>query len=716
MRSEQPRPAASLCLTALALACLGPAVLTAPAVADPPETRVNVVTDDYHGTTVEDPYRWLEGGTEELDYEVAEWTAAQNGYTRGFLDALPGRDELADDLRELLEVGSITAPRSFENRYFYQQREGDENQPILFWREGAGGRPRVLINPNELHEEGLISLDWYAPNQDGSLVAFGISEAGDEMSVLHIIETESGEWLSDEIPNRAGSVDWFPDGRSFIYDALRDPENPYSSEIRYHEVGENPEEDVILWKQFSETWGPWVQISDDGRWMIASYWTGTNSNDVWVVDASRWKRTGDFDRVTITTGKKDAMFMGFVYGDTFYMQETSPDHPNGVVYGVNLNDPAKENWDVVIPEREGAVLQSISPARGMLVATYMQDVATTIERFKLDGEPIGPVTLPGIGSAGIVTNPDRTEAFFAYESFNQPQTIYQVDLKTDKRSEWASLDVPVDPEIAEVKRVWYESKDGTQVSMFLVHRKGLKLNGDNPVLLYGYGGFNNPVTPFFWSTKFPFFEEGGVVALPHLRGGGEYGAAWHRGGMLESKQKTFDDFIAAAEWLIDNKYTQPSRLAIYGGSNGGLTVGAFLTQRPDLCGAAICSVPLLDMLRFQNFLMARYWVPEYGTAEDPEQFRFIAEYSPYQNIEEDVAYPATLYIAGEHDSRVHPLHARKMAAYMQRVTTADQTDEPILLWVDQSGGHGQGKPFSLRLRDAVDFHAFLYWQLGLTEN
>ncbi len=689
--------------------------LCAVALAAPPASRVEVVVDEYHGTKVEDPYRWLEGGTEALDAEIAAWTAQQNGYTRGFLDALPGRDELAGKLRELLEVGSISAPQSYENRYFYRQRQGNQNQPILFVRHGSDGTPRALLDPNTLHEDGLVSLDWVAPNADGSLVAFGISEAGNEMSVLHIIDVETGEWLSDEIPNRAGSVQWFPDSKGFIYDALRDPANPYSGEIRYHKLGDKAEKDMVIWRQFSETWGPWVQLSDDGRWMIAGYWTGTNSNDLWVADASLWKRTGEFNRIPIAVGFKDATFAGFTYGDTLYMQ-TSHNHPNGIVYAVDLNNPARENWKVVLPERKDAVLQSVSAARGMLVATYMKEVSTRIERFTLDGTPLGPVTLPGIGAAGIITNPDRTEAFLAYESFNQPNTIYQVNLKEDTREQWAALDVPVDPDIAEVKRVWYESKDGTKVSMFIVHKKGLKLDGNNPVLLYGYGGFDNSITPFFWSTKFPFFEEGGVVALPHLRGGGEYGAEWHRGGMLESKQNTFDDFIAAAEWLIENDYTKPERLAVYGGSNGGLLIGAFITQRPDLCGAAICSVPLLDMLRYQNFLMARYWVPEYGSSEDPEQFKYIYEYSPYQHIKNEFAYPSVMFIAGENDSRVHPLHARKMAASMQAATTSDVREEPILLWVDQAGGHGQGKPFSLRLRDAVDFHAYLYWQLGVTEN
>ena len=679
----------------------------------PPPTRVDPVTDDYFGTKVVDPYRWLEGGTPELDKEVAEWTKAQNAYTRRYLDSLPNRDKLADRLRELLEVGSIGIPAMRGDRVFYTRREGDQNQPVLYVRRSDEDAPRVLIDPNTLDSEGLVSLDWYAPSPDGSLLAFGISRAGSENSTLHIMDVDSGKWYADEIPNRAGGVQWFPDMKGFLYDALADPQNPYSDEVRYHELGESPSRDKIIWKQFSETWGPWVMLSHDGRWMLAGYWTGTDSNDLWVVDADRWRRTGEFNRVPIAVGIKGAKFSGPIYGDRLYLL-TTHEHPNGIVYGVDLNNPDRKNWKVIIPERDNAVLKDISMARGMIIATYMENVSTRIERFDPEGKFIGQVTLPGIGSARISTNPDRREAYYSFVSFNQPTTIYRTDLNKDQSSKWAQLNVPVNPDLVEVNLVHYPSKDGQKISMFVIHRKGLKLTGRNPTLLYGYGGFDVSITPFFWSTKFPFFEAGGVVAIPHLRGGGEYGAKWHQAGMLENKQNTFDDFIAAAEWLQKQKYTDPDHLAVYGGSNGGLLIGAFITQRPDLCTAAICSVPLLDMLRYQKFLMAKYWVPEYGSSEDKKQFRYIYAYSPYQHVKKGVHYPATFLLAGENDSRVHPMHARKMAAALQTATSGDPAVDPILLWVDQEAGHGQGKPFSLRLRDSVDFHAFLYWQLGIT--
>ncbi|MCK4873428.1 MAG: S9 family peptidase [Phycisphaerales bacterium] len=697
-------------LLSAAIACV---VLASTAFAGPPSSRVQPVIDDYHGTKVVDEYRWLEGGTTELDTEVAQWTAAQNAYTREVLDNLPGRDELSDRLRGLLTVGSISVPSTYVNRYFYTKRTGDQNQPILFCRVGHDGEPRVLLDPNTLHDDGLVSLDWHTPNHDGSLLAFGISESGSENSTLHIMDVQTGAWLKDEIPNRAGSVNWFPDSTGFIYAALADVDDPYSGEIRYHELGTDRHDDQMIWKQFSQTWGPWVSLSRDARWMIAGYWTGTNSNDLWVVDADKWKRTGEFERIPIAVGYEDVQFNGPVYGDTLYLM-TTLDHKNGEVYAVDLNNPHRSNWKCVIPGQPNAILQGVTTARGMLVATYLHDVSTRIERFTLDGTPLGKITLPGIGSAGISTDDDRTEAFLKFSSFNQPATIYRIDLKTDERELWAELDVPVDPTIAKVSLVRYESNDGEEISMFLVHRKDLKLTGDNPVLMYGYGGFNNSMTPFFWSTKFDFMERGGVLAVPHLRGGGEYGQSWHKAGMLENKQNTFDDFIAAAEWLIEHKYTNPDRLAVMGGSNGGLLTGAFLVQRPDLCKAVICSVPLLDMLRYQHFLMARYWVGEYGSSENPEQFDFIHAYSPYQHIQKNRPYPAVFLDAGEHDSRVHPLHARKMTAALQAATTSDPGDKPIILWIDQHAGHGQGKPFHLRLRDSVDFHIFLYWQLGLT--
>ncbi|MDQ3441468.1 MAG: prolyl oligopeptidase family serine peptidase, partial [Planctomycetota bacterium] len=339
-----------------------------------------------------------------------------------------------------------------------------------------------------------------------------------------------------------------------------------------------------------------------------------------------------------------------------------------------------------------------------------------IRLFDLAGASLGDLELPGIGTASLRTESDRTEAFLTFTSFNTPPTIYRMDLAAPAaatRTVWDKPDVPVDPSLVDVKQVFYESKDGTRVSMFLVHKKGLALDGNNPTLLYGYGGFANSLTPWFSATMFPWFEAGGVYAIPNLRGGGEYGETWHTGGMLAQKQNTFDDFIGAAEWLIANRYTNPKRLAIMGGSNGGLLTGAALTQRPELFAAVVSAVPLLDMLRYQNFLMARYWVPEYGSAEDAEQFKFLLKYSPYQQVKPGTNYPATFLTAGENDTRVHPMHARKMAARLQAAVAPDPNADPILLWVDRDAGHGMGKPLHLRVRETADIRMFLMWQLGM---
>ena len=708
---------ARICLAIL----LAPVTLSAATV--PPTERVEV-REELHGVEVVDPYRWLEGsdGLEaedpELDTKVSAWTDAQNAYTRQVLDNLPGREALESRLRELMELPVVGTPEMARNRYFTWRREGDQAQYVIYVQEGNDGEPRVLLDPNALDETGLTAPQWTAPSQDGELMAFGLYNAGDENATLYVLEVDTGEWLAEEIPGKVGGVNWLPDGKSFFYSRLADVENPYSRQIKYHRLGTHHSQDPILFEQYEEgplatTWGPFAYTSRDARWMILGYWTGTDSLDLWVVDLDRWFRTGVFERREIVTGEK-ATFFGPVLGDTLFMQ-TTLDAPNGRVVAVDLNQPARETWRELIPERSDAVLEDLSAARGQLVAEYLKDASSRIERFGLDGSPLGEIELPGIGSAGITTSEDRTEAFLTFTSFNRPRTIYRVDLEGGERSIWVEPEVPVDPSLVEVRQVFYSSQDGTRVPMFLVHRKGLERNGDNPTLLTGYGGFNISRTPFFSATNFPWFEAGGVYAVANLRGGGEYGEEWHRAGMLEKKQNVFDDFIAAAEWLIAEKYTRPERLGIAGGSNGGLLTGAALVQRPDLFAAVISAVPLLDMLRYQNFLMARFWVPEYGTAEDPEHFPFLLGYSPYHHVEPGVEYPAVMLTAGENDTRVHALHARKMTARLQAATASDPQEDPVLLWVNRDAGHGQGKPLDLRVRDLADQRIFLRWQLGMLE-
>lgn len=704
----------AVALLALAL----PAAAAPPAAPPPTETRP--VTDVLHGESIVDPYRWLEGDAKgALTPEVNAWTDAQLAYTRQVLDNLPGRKAVEDRLRELMEVGAVTAPRMRGNRYFYGKREGNENQARVFMREGLSGAPKLLLDPNTLDAKGLVTVSWTSPDPAGKLLAFGMYRAGDENSTLYVLDVDSGRWLADEIPGKVGGVDWLPDSTGFFYRNLENVKDPYSGQVMFHRLGTHPRQDVRLFRQYTKeenaklatTYGPGFSISEDGRWGFLGYATGTSTNDLWAVDLDRWKRTGEFVRTDVLVGSESTS-RGTSLGDTLFLH-TTDGAKNGRVVAVDLNAPARAGWKTLVPERKDVSIRGVSLARGILVVNLLKDAATRIELYTLDGRPLGELPLPGIGTAYLSTSQDRTEAFLTFTSFNEPSGVYRVDLATKKLELWERPKVPVDPSLVEVKQVFYPSKDGTKVPMFVIHKKGLKLDGSNPTLLYAYGGFNVSQTPSFSATLFPWFEAGGVYALAGLRGGGEYGDAWHEAGMLERKQNVYDDFIAAAEWLIAQKYTKPAKLAVSGGSNGGLLTGAVLTQRPELFGAVISAVPLLDMLRYQSFLMARYWIPEYGTAENPEHFRFLKAYSPYHNVKKGTKYPAVLLTAGENDSRVHPLHARKMAALLQASTASDPATKPVLLWVDREAGHGQGKPLALRVRDVADQRMFLMWQLGM---
>jgi len=704
----------AVALLALAL----PAAAAPPAA--PPPTEARPVTDVLHGESIVDPYRWLEGDAKgALTPEVTAWTDAQLAYTRQVLDNLPGRKGVEDRLRELMEVGAVTAPRMRGNRYFYGRREGNENQARVFVREGLTGAPKLLLDPNTLDAKGLVTVSWTSPDPSGKLLAFGMYRAGDENSTLYVLDVDSGRWLADEIPGKVGGVDWLPDSSGFFYRSLESVKDPYSGQVMFHRLGSHPRQDVRLFRQFKKeenaklatTYGPGFSASEDGRWGLLSYATGTSTNDLWAVDIDRYFRTGEFVKADVIVGSESTS-RGPVLGDTLFLH-TTDGAKNGRVVAVDLNAPERAGWKTLVPERKDVTIRGVSLARGILVVSLLKDAATRIELYTLDGRPLGELPLPGIGTAFLSTSQDRTEAFLTYTSFNEPPGVYRVDLATKKLELWERPKVPVDPSLVEVKQVFYPSKDGTKVPMFVVHRKGLKLDGSNPTLLYAYGGFNVSQTPSFSATLFPWFEAGGVYALAGLRGGGEYGDAWHEAGMLERKQNVYDDFIAAAEWLIAQKYTKPAKLAVSGGSNGGLLTGAVLTQRPELFGAVVSAVPLLDMLRYQSFLMARYWIPEYGTAENPEHFRFLKAYSPYHNVKKGTSYPAVLLTAGENDARVHPLHARKMAALLQASTASDPATKPVLLWVDREAGHGQGKPLALRVRDVADQRMFLMWQLGM---
>ena len=689
-----------------------------------PVTRVEPVREVLHGVEVVDPYRWLEGDNSnpeqmgQVTPEVARWTDEQNAYTRAVLDNLPGRQALEARIRPLMQVGSVSAPTVRAGRYFFAKREGSQNQPVWYWRPGARGETKILLDPATLDPSGLTTIEWISPSPDGKVVAYGTYTAGDELTELHLLDVDSGEALPLAIPNRVEPPDWLPDGSGFVYRNLKDRADPYSGQVMFHRLGAAVADDALLFRQYTKaenerlatTWGPNGSLSRDGRTLVLTYFTSTRSNDMWVVDFERYLETGKLEQREVSVGNEGRIF-GTAVGDRLFVQ-TTQGAPNG---RIDLIDLATLQRRTLVPERPDAAIQNFALADGVLAVEYLENAATAFDLFDYDGKPLGRLALPGLGSAGLATEVDSAEGFLTFTSFNYPGTIFRVDLRRPAAplEVWERPDVPVDPATVEVKQVWYPSKDGTRVSMFIVHRKGLKLDGARPTLLYGYGGFNISMTPAFSATLFTWLDDGTVYAVPNLRGGGEYGDAWHEAGMLENKQNVFDDFIAAAEWLKSNGYTRGDKLAILGGSNGGLLTAAVAMQRPDLCAAALVAVPLLDMLRYQNFSMARYWVPEYGSAEDAGQFRTLLAYSPYQNIKPGVSYPAIFLTAGENDRRVHALHARKMAARLQAVEAGVKDANTVLLWVDREAGHGQGKPLNLRIRDVADQQMFLRWQLGM---
>lgn len=698
------------------------------ATADPPTTEPRPVTETLHGIEITDPYRWLEGDAQgNLTDEVRTWTTAQNNYTRKVLDNLPGREKVEARLKELMTVGSIGAPAMRGDLFFNTERDGEQDHAVLYVRKGHDGEKRVLLDPNTLSEDKLTALGWWNPSPDGSLLAFGLYRAGDENTTLHVMDVATGKWLADEISGKAGRVDWLPDNKRFFYSKLSDINNPYSGQILLHTLGQHPREDRLLFEQYKEgplatTWGPFFSLQLEGKWGLLGYYTSTSSNDLWLVDVEHWIETGELKKTTLIEGA-DANTYGQFVGDRLLLK-TQVDAPNGMVYEVDVDKPGRENWEVFVRHDTERVLEGISETKSCLIIEYSVKAQTQFEIIGKQSLQMPAFSLPGIGSAGLSTRYDRDEIFLSFTSFNTPSSVYRLELPVrqfqgrfrDLYRLWARPDVPVDPDLLEVKQVTYKSKDGTDVTMFIVHKKGIKLDGTNPTLLSGYGGFGISMTPYFSATMFPWYEAGGVFALPNLRGGGEYGDDWHKAGMLAQKQNVYDDFIGAAQYLIDAGYTNPKKLAISGGSNGGLLVGTALTQRPDLFAAVVCQVPLLDMLRYPGFLMARYWVPEYGDPADPTQFNWLYAYSPYHRVKPGTAYPATFITAGENDTRVHPMHARKMAALLQAVTTSSTDEDPVLLWVDQDAGHGGGKPLSLRIRDVADTRMFVMWQLGMLKD
>jgi prolyl oligopeptidase len=692
----------------------GSDVKEAATIGPPPETRMETVIEEIFGQKVEDPYRWLEDGENQ---EVAKWVDAQIAYTRSALDSLPIHKKIAERLETLFSIGDIGSPEVRKGRYFYTKREGKQDQPVLYVREGLHGNEKILIDPNTMDTEGLVALDWWFPSEDGKLLAYGLSREGNEQSTLYVLDVKTGAQLPDVITRtRYTALSWKSDNSGFYYSRLpapgtvpEDQEN-YHRHLFYHKLGTDPESDLKVFGQGREM-TEWLSLSfsPDDRYVLLSIFQGWDKSDIYfqkLKGSPESINSEEFIPVAVGT---DAIFNGQIVGDYLYLH-TNYQASNYRFIRVDLKAPAEENWEELIGEDE-SVLEYVAVVGNRLVARYMHNASSRLKIFDLSGEYLRDIELPTLGSAyGVHGEWDGSEVLFAFTSYFMPPTVYHYDLKSDKLTLWDQVKSDLDYSPYQVEQVWYESKDGTKVSMFLVHRKDIKLDGSNPTLLSGYGGFNSAETPSFQRNRFLWFEHGGILALPNLRGGSEYGEEWHKGGMLENKQNVFDDFIAAAEWLIANRYTSPSRLVIWGGSNGGLLVGAAMTQRPDLFGAVVCWNPLLDMTRYHNFLIAKLWIYEYGSPEDSAQFQWLYAYSPYHRVVDGTSYPATLILTAESDSRVDPMHAKKMAARLQAATSSDA---PILLRIATKAGHGAGTPLSKSIEEYTDIWTFVFWQLGM---
>jgi prolyl oligopeptidase len=673
-----------------------------------PPTRRDDVVELLHGDRIPDPYRWLEDGEGP---ETRDWTDAQNALTEAYLAESPRRAQIRRRLQELLAIGALGTPTPAHGRYFYQRREGSQNQPVLYVRDGVDGADRVLLDPNALNAEGTTALDWWHASEDGALLAYGLSENGTEESVLHVLDVASGALRPDRIPHtRAADVAWLPDANGFYYtrfprpDAVPEGEEHYHRAVYFHRLGTDPARDDLVFQPAAKEHWPGVSLSPDGRWLLISVSRTFEQTDLWLQD-----RHAGTPPVAVARDLP-ALFDAGVLDGVVYIR-TNLRAPTYGLYRLNAERPDLAELRELVPPRPDAVLDGASVAGDHLLLTYLEKATSRLRIARRDGSAVREHALPGLGSLfGLGTEWDGDELFYGFSSYTVPPSVYRIDLATEKETLWRRVEADVHPERYEVRQVTYPSKDGTPVTMFLVQPRGAALDGSNPTYLTGYGGFNISMAPGFSRSLMLWLERGGVVAIPNLRGGGEYGESWHQAGMLAKKQNTFDDFIAAAEWLIANGYTSPDRLAAAGGSNGGLLMGAVLTQRPELFRAVVVQVPLLDMLRYHRFLIARLWIPEYGDPDDPEQFRWLRAYSPYHHVRDGVQYPAVLLATAEGDTRVDPMHARKMTARLQAATGSGR---PVLLRLESKAGHGAGKPLSKVLDELTDTWTFVFRELDV---
>jgi prolyl oligopeptidase len=680
----------------------------------PPSPAIDQV-DEYHGVKVADPYRWLEDPDSE---ESRAWIEAQNQVTFGYLEQIGVRDRIKNRLTELWDYEKYSTPFRRGDRYFYFKNDGLQNQSVLYTLPNLEAEPRELLDPNRLSSDGTIALAGLALSEDAKLLAYGLSTSGSDWQEWKVRDVESGEDLTDHVGwVKFSGAAWTHDGKGFFYSRFDQPhestkleDTNYFQKLYYHRIGTPQSEDVLIYdRPDQKEWMFGASVTDDGRYLIIDVSQSTDRRNLVF-----YKDLTDPNSKIVELIPTFAASFGLIdsEGTTFWFQ-TDYEAPKGRVVAIDITQ-STEDWrsrlQPVIPEAE-ETLEDVSLFGNCFLATYLKDAHTQVKLFDLTGAPAGEVALPGVGSAGgFGGKRTDTETFYSFTSFTTPTTIYRYDLTTGESSLFRQPQVDFNPADYETKQVFYTSRDGTPVPMFITHKKGLTLDGSNPTYLYGYGGFAIPITPAFSPSNLVWMELGGVYAVANLRGGGEYGEKWHQAGTKLNKQNVFDDFIAAAEWLIAAGYTSPQKLAIGGGSNGGLLVGACMTQRPDLFAAALPAVGVLDMLRFHLFTIGWAWCSDYGSPDNPEEFQALYAYSPLHNLKPGTAYPATLIITADHDDRVVPAHSFKFAAALQ---AAHQGDAPVLIRIETKAGHGAGKPTAKVIEEASDRWGFLVKVLGV---
>ena len=677
-----------------------------------PTSKQTEDTENLFGIEVKDPYRWLENPDSE---DTKAWVKAQNEVTFSYLSQLEIRDKLKERITALWNYEKFGIPFKKGSRYFYFKNDGLQNQSVLYTLDSLDDEPQVLLDPNKLSEDGTVALSGLAISDDGNLMAYGLSTGGSDWIEYKVKNVATGEDLADHLKwIKFSGASWTIDNKGFFYSRYDEPNEKtlledvnYYQKLYYHRLGTEQAEDILVYHRPDEKeWGFSGRVTEDGRYLIISVWRGTDpKNLVFYKDL----QNTDAEVIELIS-EFEASYSFIDYDNDIFWVRTDLDAPKGKVIAIDINKTDKNNWQIIIPEAE-ETLEGVGLLNNSFVTEYLKDARSQIKIFALDGTLIREVELPGIGSvSGFNGKRYDTETFYSFTGFTTPATIYRYNMETGESTIFRQPTVDFNPDDYVTKQIFYQSKDGTNIPMFITHKKGLQLNGNNPTYLYAYGGFNISLTPFFSISNLVWMELGGVFAVPNLRGGGEYGEAWHQAGMKANKQNVFDDFIAAAQWLIDNNYTSSEKLAIAGGSNGGLLVGACMTQRPELFACCLPAVGVMDMLRFHKFTIGWAWCSEYGSPDNEADFNTLYAYSPLHNLTSGTKYPATLITTADRDDRVVPAHSFKFAAALQK---AHKGDNPVLIRIETKAGHGAGKPTAKIIEEIADKWAFLIDNLEL---